>query len=127
MDTGSPISIMPKDKMREVFPVEKLNLPKDKRFVNINKNPMKMSSRFQVTATFKKIKEKTVWWEAEETEVPFLDMDNFKKLQLRQRKKQLDNNKRKLNHAKICFTDSDKGDQEEQLSQKLAKKFKKLF
>ena len=46
LDTVSPISIMPKDKMREIFPVEKLNLPKDNRFVDINKNPINMSSRF---------------------------------------------------------------------------------
>ncbi len=82
LDTGSPYSIMPKYRMKSVLHVEKRNLPNDKNIVDINRNPIKMASRFQVTANFKRITEKTTQWEADDIKIPILGMDNFKRLKL---------------------------------------------
>ncbi len=66
LDTGSPISIMPKKMSKWMLPVERLQLLKEKRFVDINQNPIKMSGRFKVKTTLKNTKGMTVWWEAED-------------------------------------------------------------
>ena len=66
LDTGSQTSIMPKKMSKWILPVEKMPLPKEKRFVDINQNPIKMSGRFKVSATLKNKKSMTVWYEIDD-------------------------------------------------------------
>ena len=80
-DTGSAIPVIPKKMSKWIMPVDTLHLPKEKRFQDINQNPLKLSFRCKIFATLKNTKSMTVWWEADEVEIPMLGMDNFKKLQ----------------------------------------------
>ncbi len=50
--------------------------------MNINQNPIKMAGRFQTTAKLGKTYGQTVWWEAEEIDIPILGIDTFERLKL---------------------------------------------
>ncbi len=93
LDTGSPISIMPKKLTRWIQPVKRLSVPMEKKLVDINQNPIKMAGRFETTAKLGEVYGQTIWWEAEGIEIPILGMDNFKKLKLSVQQKKADSRK----------------------------------
>ena len=130
LDTGSPISTMPVKLTKWLQPIKRLNLPMGKRFVDINQNPIKMAARFETTAKLGKTCGQTVWWEAEEIDIPILGMDNFKKLKLSVRQKKPNSNEKDQENKKmekICFIEREIEDPQQHYSTKIAETFKKLF
>ncbi len=88
LDTGSPISILPKKYKSEVRPKRVIKRASSRRFVDVNGKPITIDNRYKIPTKLNGIEEDTVWWEVDTDTKPIIGMDNFDKLvlQLIQRK-----------------------------------------
>ena len=134
LDTGSPISIMPQKLTKWLQPIKRLNLPREKKFVDINQNPIKMAGRFTTTAKLGEVYGQTIWWEAEGIDIPILGLDNFKKLQLSVHQKRPKHQIPRSNKAnkdakvnKLYFVEKEIEDLERHYTAKISENFKTLF
>ncbi len=133
LDTGSPISIIPKSYRNLMNPKKFVNEETKRNFVDVNNNPVKISTRYHLKTKLLEKEEKLLWWEVKEIDFPILGMDNFRKLGLKviQDSENKMEDKLKRREREELASGSEKiahiEDQVNQLKRETLAKFKKLF
>ncbi len=93
LDTGSPISILPKSYTKTVRP-KRINRNESTRmFVDMKRKPIPILNRYTLKAEMNGIEWTTIWWEVETSTQPIIGVDNFG-LQVTQRTTKPGYNKR---------------------------------
>ena len=83
LDTGSPITIMPRSYRKWVKPFESDIPPVDRRFVDLNGNEVKIRKVLNLETSLNGVKKQIKWWEVKAKTKPIIEMDNFEVLGLR--------------------------------------------
>ena len=82
LDTGSPITIMPKSYRRLIKPKENSELPTDRKFAELNGNEVKIRNVFQLETSLNGVTKEILWWKVKAKTKPIVGMDNFELLGL---------------------------------------------
>ncbi len=82
LDTGSPISIMPKNYAKVVRPKRIIRKESSRKFVGVNGRPIPITKRYKLKTEMNGIEKPIIWWEVETNTKPIIGMDNFDKLGL---------------------------------------------
>ena len=82
LDTGSPISIMPKNYSKVVRPKRVIRRESTRKFVDVNGRPIPIANRYKLKTEMNGIEKPIFWWEVETNTKPIIGMDNFDKLGL---------------------------------------------
>ncbi len=83
LDTGSPISIIPKSLRDWINPKKCKPVPENRQFVVLNDNEVEISEIICVNTELNGVESMMDWWEIKSDVKPILGMDNFGKLNLR--------------------------------------------
>ncbi len=82
LDTGSPISILPKSYTKTVRPKRIIRNESTWKFVDVNGKPIPILNRYKLNTEMNGIECKTFWWGVETNTKPIIGMDKFDKLGL---------------------------------------------
>ncbi len=87
LDTGSPISIIPRSYKKLIRPKRIIRRETSRKFVDVNGRPIPITNRYKLETEMNGSKIPIIWWEVETNTRPIIGMDNFDKLglQLNQR------------------------------------------
>ena len=147
LDTGSPISIMPRNFSKVVRPKKRIRRESSRKFVDVNGRPIPITNRYKVITEMNGTEKPKIWWEVETNTKPIIGIDNFDKLglQLIQRptsEKALTNSGRRNQGKRInqecdqeekqsnrdCETENPIGQTKiDELKRRIKEKFRKLF
>ena len=83
LDTGSPISIVPRSMRERIDPTFFKAVPQHRQFVDLNDNEVAISEIIRVETELNGISAEMDWWEIKSDVKPILHMDNFGKLNLK--------------------------------------------
>ncbi len=81
-DTGSPISITPKNYSKVVGLKRDIRRESTRKFVDVNGRPNSITKRYKLKTEIIGIEKPIIWWEVETNTKPIIGMDNFDKLGL---------------------------------------------
>ncbi len=137
LDTGSPISIMPKNYAKVVKPKNVIRKESSRKFVDVNGRPKPITNRYKMLREMNGIEKSIIWWEVETNTKPIIGMDSFDKLglQLIQRptrdREFVDSGKnnqvRKINQECNQACNQELSQKCEELKNKVKEKFRNLF
>ena len=83
LDTGSPITILPRSYRRLINPKENSEPPTDWKFVDLNGNEVKIRNVFQLETSLNAVTKEILWWEVKAKAKAIVGMDNFELLGLK--------------------------------------------
>ncbi len=83
LDTGSPITILPKKYKPEIKPTRILRATTNRRFVDVSGRPLHINNRYKIETELNGTKQEVIWWEINTDTKPIIGMDSFDKLGLR--------------------------------------------
>ena len=83
LDTGSPITILPRKNRKWIKPAQNIPIPADRKFVDLNGNEVKIRKVFNLETKLNGVIDNINWWEVKAKTKPIVGMDNFVKLGLK--------------------------------------------
>ena len=83
LDTGSPISIVPRSLRDWINPMKSKAVPKNRQFVDLNDMEVAITEIITVETELNGVSSEIDWWENKSDVKPILGMDNFGKLDLK--------------------------------------------
>ena len=82
LDTGSPITILPRKYKSEIKPTRIIRRASPLRFIDVSGRPLQVTNRYKIPTELNGTENNISWWEIVTDTKPFIGMDCFDKLGL---------------------------------------------
>ncbi len=82
LDTGSPITILPRKDRSEIKPTRIIQRASTPRFVDVSGRPLQVTNCYKIPTDLNGTENNIIWWEIDTDTKPIIGMDCFDKLGL---------------------------------------------
>ncbi len=77
LDTGSPITILPKKYKPEMKPTRVIKRTSNRKFVDVSGRPLTIHNRYKITTELNGTSKEVIWWEIDAITKLIMGMDNL--------------------------------------------------